>query len=394
MSASEKELIRRNKQLLGPLAVLDCSGMDTVEAHRRLGEAARAQIHKFLAHRLNDQEGPAHKIRRARSARIALGARLGDPRVDEPVRAAIGQYQACLSAWAAGARLAEFQHALLPGQVDDLPVHADDLALILQEDQIGCQTGIFRAGDGAAILWHSEEDPEAEPGLRFDRLRLFLFRGAGERLTWGFIYPDLLPGPTFGWQAGGYAQAVDTLHVRPAPSGGAILPNTLAWLSLYIGGQVSPGQLAERLGPFQGGYSLTSARREAGRVKVEKAEFANGQVTAGTLDESSGCFFFQTNILNDLGLPIGAEEQTSPENRAWNATRVRRTHRLIGKYGDSDNPLEMVFRLLRSGLGGDSAYANRDVKAYFVCRMAPGKTAIWVGPGAALPGDEMFTLEL
>lgn len=393
MAASELDLIRRNKQFLGPITVLDFSASDAPAAHYSLGADARAQIHKILARRLDSAEDIVQKIRLARSSSAALAARLQNSSVSAIVKAAIRQYQACLSAWAAGALLAEFRHPLLPAVLDGMPVHAHELALLLQEDEVGCQTGVYRESSGAVILWHSEEDHEEIPGQRFDRLRLFCFPGVGGRKTSGFIYPDLLPGPTFGWQAADYAQAVDTLHVRPIPPGAAILPNTLAWLSLYLGGQVALGQLAEMLAPFQGGYSLTTVCKNDDLVGVEKVEFANQQVATESLSNTSGSYLFQTNILNDLSLPISVEELTSSENRAWNQARITRTARLLRSRQNPAEPLPLIFHLLRSRQGGDAAYANRDVKAYFVCRMAPAGTSVWVGSGAALRSDQIFHLE-
>jgi hypothetical protein len=73
---------------------------------------------------------------------------------------------------------------------------------------------------------------------------------------------------------------------------------------------------------------------------------------------------------------------------------MARTGRLIKAVQSSTQPLAGVFRLLRSHLGGESAYANRDVKAYLVCHMAVEKTSIWVGAGAAMPDDKLFKLEM
>jgi len=397
MSASEQALIKHNKELLGPITPLDCRELDTASAHRRLGQDARAQIHKILAKRLDDlggKEQTTQQIRRARKLQKALNAKLQIPALDENIRAAVGQYQDCLSAWAQGAGLAEFSHPMLANVVDEASVHADDLATLLQMDDVGCQTGVLREQDGAVILWHAEEDYEDNPGQRFDQLRIFLFRAANGQSAGGFIYPDLLPGPTFAWQGGDFVQAIDTLHIRPLEFDDAILPNTLAWLSLYLGSQVTRQELAEQLGPFQGGYSLTAVYKRAGSVSVEKVEFANQQVTASHLDPAAGQCLFQTNVIRDLSQPIGVEEQTSPESRAWNEQRMARTGRLLKVVRSSTQPLAGVFRLLRSRLGGESAYANRDVKAYLVCRMSVEKTSIWVGAGAALPEDELFSLEV
>lgn len=63
-----------------------------------------------------------------------------------------------------------------------------------------------------------------------------------------------------------------SLHVKSVNFEQAILPNSLAWLSLYLGGQVSRAELAKQLGPFRGGYSLIAAGKKNGRVDVEKLD--------------------------------------------------------------------------------------------------------------------------
>ncbi|HEY3311269.1 MAG TPA: hypothetical protein VGK00_06470 [Anaerolineales bacterium] len=397
MSAEEVERLLLNKQQLGPITCLDCTKMDIVSAHQRLGQDARAQIHKTLRRRFELLGGPeqfASQIRRARQYQVALAGKPDSLPIDDPVQTAIRQYQACLAAWADGAGLGKYQHAYMNQPVDGLPVNAKDLATLLQEDETGCQTGVLREAGGAVILWHTEEDYEETPGQRFDQLRLFTFRAAGDQVTCGFTYPDLLPGPTFGWQVGDFAQAIDSLHVRPVNFEDAILPNTLAWLSLYLGARISRSQLAAKLGPFQGGYSLTAVSKKGGQAGVEKLDFANNQAVASTLEEAPGSSLFQTNVIRDLSLPIGREEKTSPESRAWNEKRMARTTRLLRVIQNSADGLGPVFRLLRSRLGGPSAYANSDVKAYFVCRMAADETSIYVGAGPALRGDDLFTLEM
>ncbi len=396
MTPSERELIQQFKHQLGPIIHLDYSGDDSAQAHHRLGQNARAQIHKILSGRLDALGETAQvigQIRRACKYRAALQTKSQLPGLDETVKTALRQYSACLSAWAAGAQLADFRHPLLPDNVDQFSVSANDLATFLQEDEVGCQTGVIRERDGAVILWHTEEDLETCPGQRFDQLRLFSFRAAQGRISTGFIYPDLLPGPTFGWQGRDYVQAIDTLHVKPVDFEYAILPNTLAWLSLYLGTSFSREKLAKLLGPFQGGYSLTSVAQKDGQVSVEKIEYAGDQVAASSLAAEAGGYLFQTNVIRDLSLPIGAQEQTSAESRAWNETRMARTARFMKAIQKSVTALPLIFRMLYSHSGGESAYCNHDVKAYLVCRMATERTSIRVGSGAPAPDDELFTYE-
>ena len=59
----------------------------------------------------------------------------------------------------------------------------------------------------------------------------------------------------------------------------------------------------------------------------------------------------------------------------------------------SNEALPLVFRMLCSRSGGESAYANPSVKAYLVCHMTPAKTSIWAGAEAPAPDDKFFTFE-
>jgi len=361
-----------------------------------LGKDASEQIHKILTQRMEafaTSNQVAKQIRRARKYQATLDSKLLVPTINSDIKRAIHQYQACISAWADGADLKNFRHSNLADEIDNFPVYAEDLATILQEDEVGCQTGALRESGDSIILWHSEEDYEDTPGQRFDKLRLFSFKSAGENSAYGFIYPDLLPGPTFGWQSGNFIQAIDTLHVKNEEFSAALLPNTIAWLSLYLGTLVTRQELVSQLGPFQGGYSITAALKIDGRVSIEKIEFANSQVAAHSLENESGSFFFQTNIIADLSQPIGVEEDTTAESRLWNEKRIMRTSRLIKVIQKSADAFPLVFRLLRSRLGGDSAYSNQDVKAHLLCRMTPKNTSILVGAGPAGHGAELLRFE-
>lgn len=384
------------KKALGPILLLDYAHLDTINAHRQLGQDAREQIHKILAKRLDEQgsaEKAAAQIRRARRYQTALDAKLQNPHLDETVKSAIAAYSASLSAWADGAQLADFRHSFLPTNMDSSPVQAKELAMFLQEDETGCQTGVYREQDGSVIFWHVEEDEEKTPGEHFDKLRLFSFRAHNGQTATAFIYPDLLPGPTFAWQGGNYVQAIDTLHIQPADFEHSILPNTLAWLALYLGTYTTREELVKSLGPFQGGYSLTAVYKNNNHANVEKIEYANDALYTSGLDEDAGCYLFQTNILRDPSLPIGANEQASGESLAINGARYARTARFMRVVQQSEDALPLVFRMLRSQAGGESAYANNSVKAYLVCRMTPAKTSIWVGAGAPMPDDELITFK-
>ena len=391
MADNNQKILKEAKQQLGQIHVLDCRHEEIITAHHRLGTDARDQIHKILAQRLNQSggvENAQQQIRRARKLHLALSARQNNPKLSQTVRSAVAQYMACLQSWAEGASLDGFAHSFIADAVDELPVSAMDLAVFLQEDEVGCQTGVLREQDGAAILWHTEEDYEDMPGQRFDKLRLFRFKTPQNKDICGFIYPDLLPGPTFGWHEGDYAQAVDSLHTRQVDDDNAILPNVFAWISLYLGKEMPHGTLAAELGPFAGGYSVTSVRQNGATTQVEKVDFANRAANICTLQETPAKYLFQTNIVNPTSPAVLTEEHTTAEGRARNSTRIRRTTRLLKVIKNSNTALRHIFRMIRSRMGNEWAYSNPDVKGYFICKMGMDSTHCWVGAGPALPNDE------
>jgi hypothetical protein len=128
-------------------------------------------------------------------------------------------------------------------------------------------------------------------------------------------------------------------------------------------------------------------------VNVEKIEYANDSLSASMLEENPGSYLFQTNILRDPSLPIGAHEQASEESRALNGARYARTARFMRVIQRSNEALPLVFRMLCSRSGGESAYANPSVKAYLVCHITPAKTSIWAGAEAPAPDDKFFKFE-
>ena len=71
---------------------------------------------------------------------------------------------------------------------------------------------------------------------------------------------------------------------------------------------------------------------------------------------------------------------------------MARTERFIQVFRKSSEALPRVFRMLRSRLGGDSAFANHEVKAYFVCRLTPEENRIWVGCGPPMLEDALFCI--
>ncbi len=266
-----------------------------------------------------------------------------------------------------------------------------DLALILQKERSGCQTGVYRLPNGSVVLWHTEEDVEAEPGCRFDRLRMVSFPIQEEDRTveiTAFLYPDLLPGPTFGWHSDGYFQAVDTLFLKSHHREGALLANIATWVTLRLGGKMDASSVIVMLAPFWDGYTLTCAWSEAGQVRAQTVEFAGQKMVSTALAEEAGDFLFQVNLFSERAAGLACiYEQISAARRKPFDERIIRTGQALRELKTDNQPLRCFFSLLCSRSGGEYAYSNVDVKAYFAGCLSPGGLEAWTGAGPALESD-------
>jgi hypothetical protein len=371
---------------------LDYRCLRLVEAHRQLGQDVRLQVDKILRRRLEElSEGSLILLlSQAGDCGETLARRSGEAGVAIPIRKALGEYLDCLGAWAEGAGLGQFQHPRLEG------VSLLERALLLQHDESGCQTGLYRQADGSAILWHTEEDIEETPGERFDALRVMRFQVDDEEgavVIHAFMYPDLLPGPAFAWRSDGYTQAVDTLHTCSfdAPNGG-ILANCACWIALRLGGSVDFGEILSALQPFYTGYAINVMDRAGGRVEADKYEFAGSYITHEELREQPGSYLFQANIFSEpRSAAARAMECLTVEKWRKYRQRVYRTRRFFKEKQRCQSPdgdLTFLHKMMASRAGGEWAYANSHVKAYFLQRLTSEETETWLGSGPALPAGE------
>lgn len=387
--------LRQVRRRLGGLTFLDYSTLDLRSAHLELGKNVRSQVHKILHRRLERSNQPelAELLRQGRACRESLVRRAAEPGLEPRLRTAIQEYLDSLSAWAEGVELAGFEH---PALAPHRPLSAQDLALLLQNDFAGCQTGMYRRQDGSVILWHTEEDVEEQPGDSFDQLRLLTCKveqdGEPVKLH-AFIYPDLLPGPTFGWRSDGFTQALDVLHIRLLGElEVGTLANIASWITLRLGASLPLSQTLEALHPFFDGYALNAMYTRQGEVVAEKYEFAGDCLIPHRLGEQSGSYLFQVNIFCQHEHPQARGlEDLPPEN--WNDYHQRevRTQDAMRQRGSdhrsAPEDMRFFFELLASRQGDEWAYANRDVKAYFLQRLTPQGSETWLGHGPAMADD-------
>lgn len=407
MTPTRLEQLKELKDGLGPLTFLDFSDHSLAEGHRALSAALAKPARRTLVRRLEgmDQSRQARLLRQARRCRAILEQRRNDPALPPELRAAIADggsgYLACLDAWAAGLALEDFTHPALLAELDGRPVNASDVALWMQHDNTGCQTGLYRLPDGSGIFWHAEEDihPGRLEGLPIVRLACpGLAAGQADTCWHAFTYPDLLPGPAFAWREDGYVQAVDLLIVRNPPEfEQAVLVNVVAWLALRLGSALLPAEIAAALAPFYDGYALNFAGHRMDQVYGGKVEFAGSHVLPTSLGQETGSRLFQVNTFCQRDDPeLLAIEQLPARRDRFFRKRYRRTFDWLDRHPVPSEPqaaMAHFLRLLGSRQGGEGCYSNRDVRAYFLAWLAPqgvpgSNMQIWLGSGPVLPGEQ------
>jgi hypothetical protein len=393
MKANGSEL-QKVKIRLGGLKTLDYTAHDLPKAHRLLGVDVRQQVQKILKCKLDTwDEARFRKIYAQSQACIALlTEKAADTAIDHRLRAAIGEYFQCLAAWGEGAGLDGIKH---PALAAFHPLDQVSLVMFLQNDCTGCQTGLFRVHDGSVVMWHTEEDVEEQPGSSFDSLRIADFNVGDQDhpvVMHAFIYPDLLPGPAFGWRSDGFAQGVDKLPIRDFPDlTRGILANVVTWLTLRLGPSVDIREVIESLQPYYDGYALSTVRIQQGFVQADKHEFAADRIISSHLDERPDSYLFQVNIFNDRAHPWVAELEDLPPD--WCRLYEQRMERTLKAIKNKDSKpgavssMRFFFDMITSQDGDGWAYANQDVKAYFIHRQCLQRAETWLGDGPALPDD-------
>jgi hypothetical protein len=392
------------KSGLGPIQLLDFTRFDLAHAHRELGKHVSEQVWRILDWRLENIK-PRRLVARNKQAIecwYSLQKRSNRQDLAEPLRIAIGEYLVCLEAWADGLDLTHYSHPALKVCTTDggLPTPIQ-LALVLQHDSVGCQTGLYRCSSQEVQVWHTEEDVDGRSGSRFDCLRVASFQAGADNSVsrfHTFIYPDLMPGPSFGWRDDGYIQAVDTLlmHNPPQVTGG-MLANVVCWLALRLGMSIKTADMLESLRPFLDGYAMNLVWPENQTVRAARYEFAGDRVIKSDLAGNPGSFLFHVNTFSDrTDAGLQAMEALPGRTNYAMSKRIDRTIqaleaiRLIAK-GAGLQPRHL-FRLITSRAGGKWAYANKDVKAYFLSQVKPNELEIWLGTGPA--GREYIPLKI
>ena len=391
---SETDALLTIKKRLSPIKLIEYVGSDLASAHRKLGEEVKNQVYSILSSKLShmDESLFVDEIRLVRRCKSYLQQKAVSTEISPIIRNSVTEYLECLSSWGDGVDLGNFQHPRLSNIIiDEYPVSKNDLEILLQNDNSGCQTGVYRDKDDSIILWHTEEDVEDKPSSRFDKIRVVSFRLVEENsinTLNAFIYADLLPGPAFSWCNNNFVQAVDALFIKSGPQNGPVLANIVSWLSWRLGNKIHTKEIIETLQPFADGYAITTVSRIRDDIYADKIEFAGDLLFEERLANNEGRFLFQVNVFSKKDSRIATKyEEISRKSRRRFENRILRTERAINGIRNYDEKMLFFLHLLTSRSGGSLSYANEDVKAYFIARISRSGLEIWIDAGPAHPND-------
>jgi hypothetical protein len=370
--------IEMRVEVKNSIPTLDFASLSIGEAHQELGKAVAAQVQQILHHRF--QNASPHSIHPSSvlaGKQLSSIARLQqDTSLPSILREALELYLDCLNRWSRGAGLENAGIKSWSGE---------ELAMQLQDDQPGCQSGVYRQRDGSVLFWHTEEDVD-EPGFtRVDQPRLMRFSNPfNNAIITSFIYPDLLPGPNFNWRTDGMVQFADSLLLREDCRKEGNPANLIAWLSLVLEGEMQTPRIIEYLQPVFDGYAIFHLAPGSAGTLCRRVEFAMDRFQVTELPASPGGFLAQSNAFSSQAGSLAIQFERDPfASRRHFESRIRRAEKALN-ISPTIVDLERIQRMLASRAGGRWAFANKDVKAHLFGRLSSESLEIHSHPGMAL----------
>jgi hypothetical protein len=151
--------------------------------------------------------------------------------------------------------------------------------------------------------------------------------------------------------------------------------------------------MLELLHPFMDGYAMNLIWPENQTVKAARYEFAGERVIASYLANDPGSFLFQVHTFSDrTDVSLLGMEALSERGRRARSKRIDRTARALQNYKSRTHGTELqtnhFFHLITSRTGREWAYANKDLKVYFLCQVKSDEMEIWLGAGPAGREDD------
>ena len=375
-----KDVISRD-----PVTLIDYRDYDLIHAHYLLGYEAGDKIRLNLQKKLKgfSLREIQSKLNLVKKCRLFIEEKIRRQH-DKTVCVALDQYLNCLDSWTEGARLQNFN---LP-KLESGSYVPSDLGFLLQMEETGCQIGAYRTQNGGVFLWHTEEELDHS---RFDKLRIASFRLSQASRTkeiFSFIYPDLLPGPAFGWvhdSRSVFVQAVASLPIRLNLQN-AMIANIATWIILFHGNEIGVERIINEIGPFMDGYAIMTASTVKGVINASRVEFAHNLIVNQPLGDLPGTSIYQTNAFSEFSRHAFTKiHAIKPRYSRLYYQRAIRNSKTLSKIENnpSNDTFSSFYQLICSEEGKEFAYANVDVMGHFLCFFSPSVVQIKVGPGSA-----------
>lgn len=350
------------------------------KAHEVLGKLIKKPLKKIIKKKLDkiSKKRFIEEVMFVKKCVHLMKRKALAPKTNEQIKKTLQEYFLCLSSWAKGAQLITFKHQILEGlKADRLSIRPEDLALWLQNDNFGCQTGMIRVEHGKVIFWHTEEDIMGY----INEVLIASFKIHHEHVSF-FVYPHLLPGSTFSWTKD-FFMAVDSLPIKYLQNQIGSLANITTWIIWRLANKFPSRQIIKLLSPHIDGYAVNIVRKGNKRIIGEKLEFGGGKMISNVLPNNRYRFLFQTYLVsNPKSLLAKNHQKISSKSKEQLSRRIKRTQDFLHSMENKVN-VKKIFRMLSSRQGQDYAYANKDVKAHLIGKASDKKMELWLGKGPA-----------
>lgn len=166
------------------------------------------------------------------------------------------------------------------------------MAFFLQNDNTGCQSGMYRLTNSQVLFWHSEEDTSNT----VDKPRVLNYRWH-QQPTYSFIYPSLLSGSAFTWNKNLIFFINYLSVIKPIVPG--LLANTASWVIFDTALEIKPEQVLKNLMPFVDGYAFNFVYPANSINCAYKIEFLKNKLLKTDLPKTPHQFLLQTNIVSN-----------------------------------------------------------------------------------------------
>lgn len=228
------------------------------------------------------------KVARSLSTRLSDLAS-GDNEISGDVKDLVDS----LNGWARGAGLDK--------EAEKYGLTPLEAALVLENDNVGCQSFMARTGDGGVIAMHTEEDEHISSRVtKYHQVELTV---KGQKRS-SFAYNNLLPGGAASGESEGFVMLTDFLRTNTLgeKNGFDGLVNASAWIIWKMGKEVTLDKIKsviDATGPFIDGYAVNVIRRtDEGNIEAHRIYMLGDTYAVETLGAEPGSHLEQTNLID------------------------------------------------------------------------------------------------